>query len=106
MKELNSINSLKISSDKKQGQDTKKQFNQQLFNALYTEPLSRRMVATNLGYPDMTYLVTQTIFDWIESNKAQVVGVMKCTRSGRRVQFVTTNPELFEESDQLNLFEV
>ena len=89
------------------GKDTKEQFKKELFKALYKEPLSRRMVATKLGYPDQSFMVTQTIFDWIEINKkAQVIGRLKCERSGRKVQFVTTNPDLFEESDQLNLFEV
>jgi len=103
----NKINNLNTFRDERQGKDTKEQFKKELFKALYKEPLSRRMVATKLGFPDQSFMVTQYVYDWIKKNKkAQVIGRLKCKRSGRRVQFVTTNPELFEESNQLNLFEV
>jgi hypothetical protein len=75
--------------------DTKKEDAIKLFNALIKEPLSRRMAATLIGYPDQTYMVTQLIFDWIAQGKAQVIGTIKCNRSGRFVQKITTNKELF-----------
>jgi hypothetical protein len=64
------------------------------------------MVATELGYTDQTYMVTQFIYDWIKQGKAMVIGVIKCNRSGRIVEAVTTNPELFPKSNnnQLTLF--
>jgi hypothetical protein len=51
-------------------------------------------------------MVTQYIYDWIKEEKAQVIGLIKCSRSGRWVQKVTTNPELFISINvnQLNLF--
>lgn len=89
---------------KRQGQDTKKKYANKLFKVLYKEPLSRRMAATNIGFTDQTYMVTQFIYDWIKQGKAQVIGVIKCNRSGRNVESITTNPELFEKSNQLKLF--
>ncbi|MDA7804405.1 hypothetical protein N8987_07535 [Crocinitomix sp.] len=92
---------------KRQGQDTNKEYAKQLFKALYNEPLSRRMAATKIGLTDQTYMVTQFIYDWLKTGKAQVIVVIKCTRSGRKVEMVTTNSDLFISSntDQLNLFE-
>lgn len=78
---------------------------QKLFNALLNKPLSRRMVATEIGYPDQTYMVTQIIYDWLEAGRAQVIGKIKCERSGRMVEAISTNPNLFKkQSNQLNLF--
>jgi hypothetical protein len=45
------------------------------------------------------------IYDWIKQGKAYVIGKMKCTRSGRYVEAITTNPKLFPKSAQLNLFD-
>lgn len=89
------------------GKDTKKEYAKKLFKALSNEPLSRRMAATQLGFIDQTFMVTQLIYDWIKQRKAQVIGVIKCSRSGRKVEKITTNPELFISSstNQLNLFE-
>lgn len=91
---------------KEQGKDTKKDYTKELYDLLYNKPLSRRMVATELGYADQTYMVTQFIYDWIKQGKAMVIGGIKCSRSGRIVEAVTTNPELFLKSDnnQLTLF--
>ena len=76
-------------------QFTKKDYTSQLFKILYNKPLSRRMAACELGFTDQTYMVTQIVFDWIKKGKAQVIGRIKCTRSGFFVEAVTTNPELF-----------
>lgn len=87
--------------------DTKKEYAKKLFKALSNEPLSRRMAATQIGFIDQTYMVTQFIHDWIKQGKAEVIGVIKCSRSGRKVEKITTNPELFISSstNQYNLFE-
>lgn len=89
-----------------QSKNTKKDYTKELYDLLYNKPLSRRMVATELGYTDQTYMVTQFIYDWIKQGKAMVIGGIKCSRSGRIVEAVTTNPELFAKSDnnQLTLF--
>jgi len=89
-----------------QGKYTKNDYTKELYDLLYNKPLSRRMVATELGYTDQTYMVTQFIYDWIKQGKAMVIGGIKCSRSGRIVEAVTTNPELFLQSDnnQLTLF--
>ena len=76
-------------------EDTKKRDDKLLFETLNYSPKTRRMAATEIGYPDQTYMVTQIIYNWLESGEAQVVGVIKCKRSGRIVQAITTNPELF-----------
>ena len=89
---------------KRQKQDTNKEYAKQLFKVLYDEPLSRRMAATKIGFTDQTYMVTQFIYDWVKQGKAQVIGVIRCSRSGRKVESITTNPELFEKSNQLELF--
>jgi len=89
-----------------QGKYTKKDGTKELYDLLYKKPLSRRMVATELGYTDQTYMVTQFIYDWIKQGKAKVIGGIKCTRSGRIVEAITTNPKLFPQSNnnQLTLF--
>ena len=84
-----------------QGKDTKKDYTKELYNLLYNKPSSRRMVATELGFTDQTYMVTQCISDWIKQGKAMVIGSIKCSRSGRFVEAVTTNPKLFSKSNQL-----
>ncbi|WP_038531651.1 hypothetical protein [Formosa agariphila] len=92
--------------NKRQGQDTKNVDAIQLFNILYKKPISRRMSATLLGYTDQTYMVTQIIFDWIQNGHAQVVGQIKCKRSNRFVEAITTNPDYFivDNNNQLSLF--
>jgi len=96
-------NSLKFSHDKY----TKKKCGNQLFKVLFNEPQSRRMAATKIGFTDQTYMVTPFIYKWIKQGKAQVIGKIKCKRSKRIVEKVTTNPELFisNSTNQLNLFE-
>ncbi|MDB4104813.1 hypothetical protein N9545_04740 [Salibacteraceae bacterium] len=89
----------------REDEDTKREYAKQLFKTLNEQPLSRRMAATQLGFPDQTYMVTQFIYDWIKQGKAQVIGDIKCDRSGRIVEAITTNPELLNKSNQLNLFE-
>ena len=86
------------------GKDTKKDFSKQLFDLLHDLPMSRRMSATELGFPDQTYMVTQNVIDWLKNGKAVVVWKNKCTRSGRIVEFTSTNPMFFPISIQLNLF--
>jgi hypothetical protein len=91
---------------KRQGQYTKREYAKKLFDILYKKPLSRRMAATKMGFPDQTYMVTQFVYDWINQGKAQVIGAIKCSRSGRFVGAITTNPELFKakNDNQLTLF--
>lgn len=88
------------------GKDTKREYSKDLFLLLKKHPLSRRMAATMVGFPDQTYMVTQLIYDWIKEGKAQVIGAVKCTRSGRKVEAVSTNKDLFTSpiSNQLKLF--
>jgi hypothetical protein len=87
-----------------QVQDTKKGYTKELFEILYKRPLSRRMAATELGFNDQTYMVTPFVLEWIKQGRAAVVGVIKCSRSGRLVEAITTNPDLFPQSRQLKLF--
>tara|TARA_R110002033_G_scaffold169783_2_gene210966 strand:- start:117 stop:422 length:306 start_codon:yes stop_codon:yes gene_type:complete len=87
-----------------QGKNTKKSYTKELYNLLYKEPLSRRMVATKLGFTDQTYMVTPYILNWIKQGKAVVIGLIKCSRSGHQVQAISTNPDLFPKSNQLKLF--
>ncbi len=86
------------------GKNTKLEYAKALYRLLFRESLSRRMAATELGYIDQTYMVTQFIYDWIKEGKAAVVGQILCERSGRMVEAITTNPELFPKSNQLVLF--
>ena len=88
-----------------QDKDTKKGYTKELFEILSYEPLSRRMAATELGFNDQTYMVTPYVLEWIKQGKAAaVVGIIKCSRSGRLVEAVTTNPDLFPKPNQLQLF--
>jgi hypothetical protein len=87
-----------------QGKNKQKKDVKLLYKVLFNSPVSRRMAATNIGYTDQTYMVTQYINDWIKQGKAAVIGRIKCSRSGRFVEGVTTNPDLFPKSNQLNLF--
>jgi hypothetical protein len=73
---------------KRQGKDTQKEYVKKLFKALEKELMSRRMAATELGFTDQTFTVTQYIYDWIKEEKAQVIIRIKCSRSGRWVQKV------------------
>ena len=88
-------------------QSTKNIDKNQLFKILYRRPISRRMSATELGYIDQTFMVTQTIYDWIKSGKAQVVGRIRCTRSEKFVEAVTTNPKYFKSrfNNQLETYD-
>lgn len=79
--------------------DRKKQDEKQLRKILFDRPMSRRMAATSLGYPDQTFMVTQFIFDWIKSGRAEVVGRIKCERSGKMVDAISTNPEYFRKKN-------
>lgn len=90
-----------------QSEDKKTATLKALYSALFKRPMSRRMAATEIGFPDQTYMVTQAVNDWIKQGKAQVVGAIKCSRSGRLVEAITTNPELFRPThdNQLRLFE-
>jgi len=89
---------------KRQNKDKQKQA-KELFNILLN-PMSRRMSATALGFTDMTYMVTQNISDWLKDGRAQVVGHIRCKRSNRIVEMVTTNSDLFNEqtNNQLTMF--
>lgn len=104
--ERNQLNNPNSFQHKRQGEDTKREYARKLFRILYAKPKSRRMAATELGFPDQTYMVTQFIYDWIRQGKAQVTGVIKCNRSGRWVEAVTTNPKYFKtpEKNQLTFF--
>jgi len=88
----------------KQGKDTKKNHTKELFKILKDKPLSRRMAATELGFTDQTYMVTPYISEWIKQGKAMVIGTIKCSRSGRIVEAISTNPYLFPKSNQLKMF--
>lgn len=83
--------------------DSKSELSKALYSILYKMPQSRRMAATETGYPDMTYMVTNPVKRWIEQGRAQVIGSIRCSRSGRKVEAVTTNPELFKQDNQLKL---
>jgi len=88
-------------------QNKQKIDSKQLFRILFKRPISRRMSATKLGYKDQTYMVTQIIYDWIKCGKAQVVGRIRCTRSERFVEAVTTNPKYFKSrfNNQLETYD-
>ena len=90
----------------RRNKNTKREYAKQLFNILFEKPMSRRMAATELGFIDQTYMVTQLIYAWIEQVRAQEIGLIKCSRSNRMVGVVTTDPALFRENDenQLKLF--
>lgn len=78
--------------------DTKEKYIQRAFMAFYKQPMSRRMAITKAGYPDLTYMITQSVNDWIKQGKACVIGQIRCTRSGKLVECITTNPSLFIHS--------
>ena len=88
----------------KQDKDTNKKYTKELFKLLKTKTLSRRMAATELGFTDQTYMVTPYILGWIKQGKAMVIGTIKCSRSGRFVEAITTNTDLFPKSNQLKIF--
>lgn len=98
-------NTINTPVPQRQGKDKEKTRAEELFNLLYSKPMSRRMAATFLGYADQTYMVTKPVYDWLKNEKAHVIGKIKCSRSGRLVEAVTTNPVYFPKSNQLNLFE-
>ncbi len=91
---------------KRQIKDTENNFNNDLYELLYKQTLSRRTAVTLLGYPDQSFKITQIVIDWIKEGKAMVIGRVKCSRSGRLVGGITTNPSLFpkDNTNQLKLF--
>lgn len=95
----NPIHTPQNSFGNSKSKDRKKQDGKQLSKILFNRPMSRRMAATALGYPDQTYMVTQFIFDWIKSGRAEVVGRIKCERSGNFVDAISTNPKYFRKKD-------
>lgn len=95
----------KKSNSKKLNKKKKSNDSKRLFEVLFKEAMSRRMAVTKIGYNDQTYMITQIIHDWIKQGKAFVIGQIKCSRSGRLVECISTNPELFPKSNQLNLFD-
>lgn len=78
--------------------DTKEKYIQRVFNILHKNAMSRRMAITKAGYPDQTYLITQSVYDWIKQGKACVIGQIRCSRSGKLVECITTDPSLFINS--------
>src|SRR5690554_2426275 len=99
MRKNNSQSLKNVSLTERQAQDTKEKREKQLCKILFARPITRRMAATALGYPDQTFMVTQPIFDLIKSGQVQVVGKMKCERSPRIVEAITSNPEYFRKKD-------
>lgn len=93
----------KNTASKRHLQDTKIRDARKLFEILFVGK-SRRMAATELGYTDQTFMVTQNVNDLIKQGRAAVIGRIKCSRSGRFVEMVSTNPALFPTSSQLQLF--
>lgn len=75
-------------------------------DVLYDGPISRRMAATRVGFPDQTFMVTQFIDVLLKSGKAQIVDKIRCKRSNKLVQGITTNPKYFKKiyTNQLRLF--
>ena len=99
----NQINSPKRNN----GQDTKPILITLIKEELYNVATSRRNLATLLGYPDQTFMVTRPVRQLLDDGKAQVIGRVKCPRSGRWVEKISTNPELFREvksMHQLQMF--
>ena len=79
---------------------TRKGYTKELFELLQIKSLSRRMAATELGFYDQTYMVTPYVLGWKRQGKAMVIGLIKCSRSGRFVEAITTNPNLFPKPNQ------
>ena len=75
--------------------------------ALHVPPISRRQLATKLGYPDQTFMVTQAVYDLIRLGKVQNIGKIRCSRTNVLVEGITSDQTYFKsENDyQLNLFE-
>lgn len=80
----------------------KKGYTKELYKLLYHKTLSRRMAATELGFVDQTYMVTPFILGWIKKGQAAVAGRIRCSRSGRMVEAITTNPDLFPDLNKPN----
>jgi hypothetical protein len=90
---------------KRQVQDSKKDA-EILFKALYLKPISRRMAATKIGYPDQTFMVTQLIIRLVKNRKGASNRKNKMYPFRTFCSRVTTNPDLFisHNTNQLNLF--
>ncbi|MGO3690424.1 MAG: hypothetical protein ACTJF0_08205 [Psychroflexus halocasei] len=84
-------------TSKRQAKDTKNRQIKQLKAVLFKQPMSRRMAAAAIGYGDKTYMVTQPIFELLKNGQAEVVGRIKCKRSNKIVEAITTNPEIIDK---------
>lgn len=93
--------------NKSKGKSTKESDRKRIEQELKDRPMTRRMLATYIGYTDQTFMVTQAVRDLIKLGNAQVIGKMKCERSNHLAQVVTTDPHLFNNicSNQLSLFD-
>lgn len=77
------------------------------FKALFERPQLRRMAATAIGKSDQTCVVTRQINEWLIKGQAQVIGVIRCLRSGRLVESISIDPKQFRKKsrNQLSLFD-
>jgi len=98
MKEVNSINSLKVSLEKKQGKD--KHFQAQMtkvFKAFSKRPKTMLMVSieTNILRANICRYVAK----WREQNRIEIVKTGFCIVSKHRAEYLTTDPSLFIHSN-------
>jgi len=98
MKEVNSINSLKVSLEKKQGKD--KQIQGQMtkvFRAFSERPKTMLMVSieTNILRANICRYVAK----WRKQNRIEVVKTGFCIVSKHRAEYLTTDPSLFNSKN-------
>ena len=80
-----------------------------IIELLKEKPMTRRMLATELGYPDQTFMVTQDIEDLRELGKVFEIGKKRCKRSkpdkDNIAMYLTSDPNkrICEPSNQLSL---
>ena len=88
------------------GKKEKQNLTRKVFNIFFKKPVSRRMAVTEAGKPDQTYAITNQVNQWLIDGKAQIVRTERYERSGKIVQFITTNPDEFiiQKTNQLDLF--
>lgn len=91
-------------SGNNRGKGKKRNIEKEVYELLKIEPLSRRTAATRLGFTDQTYMVTQAVKNLVKNGRAEIVGIIRCERSGRKVEAVSTDANLFQSRKQLNIF--
>jgi len=92
------------SHNKRQEQDTTFKAQMRIvFKSFYEQPKTMLMVSTETGI--LRANICRYVAKWRQFNKVEPVKKDYCKITKHLANYLTTNPDLFLQSNQLNLFE-